>query len=226
MAPLTYPPGVPQQQHHGQSTSQPTVSGLGRALQPGQKRPRIEESPPSVFHRLLDAHGLLLSVGAGARCWGTSRSRCWCPMAGCGPATCARVRIVGVASGALPPPVAPARLMYEVRATGAGQQQPQPQPQPQGDMFLRLDPAAGGSWQYELQQLRFANKRLEEEIAVLERAERVREAERERQERQERYEAQQAEMRGEAQAQAQWGYPTPVAYQLPLKRGWDMRDDA
>ena len=40
--------------------------------------------------------------------------------------------------------------------------------------FRRLDPATGGSWQYELQQLKIANARLEDEIVELERAEEAR----------------------------------------------------
>ncbi|KAJ7116130.1 hypothetical protein C8R43DRAFT_1242342 [Mycena crocata] len=76
----------------------------------------------------------------------------------------------------LPPAVAPARLMYSVRAADS----PSP-PRTRGEeVFKRLDPATGGSWQYELQQLRFANARLEEEVAELERAEAEREATKER----------------------------------------------
>ncbi|KAJ7735701.1 hypothetical protein B0H16DRAFT_1764662 [Mycena metata] len=68
----------------------------------------------------------------------------------------------------LPPAVASAHLMYAVRAAGV---KPPPRIVPAEEVFARLDPKTGGSSQYELQQLRFANARLEEEIAELERAE-------------------------------------------------------
>jgi len=138
----------------------------------------------------------------------------------------------------LPPAVAPARLMYAVRKAGAP---PVPRAATE-DVFKRLDPATGGSWQYELQQLRFANARLEEEIGELERAERervaekekekegIRERERERVRMEQRvaYQQQQMPSYGYDQQQ-QWGYvlppPQSLAYQLPMKRAWDRRDE-
>ncbi|KAJ7660413.1 hypothetical protein DFH06DRAFT_1472427 [Mycena polygramma] len=147
-------------------------------------------------------------------------------------------------SSSLPPAVAPAHLMYAVRAAGAPFV-----PRAAGeDAFKRLDPATGGSWQYELQQLRFANARLEEEIGELERAEAERtvvrerereglkERQRERERERERVRTEQRRYGGAYQQQQlpvygydeqqQWSYPAaPAAYHLPMKRAWDRRDD-
>ncbi|KAJ7217654.1 hypothetical protein B0H12DRAFT_1329394 [Mycena haematopus] len=118
--------------------------------------------------------------------------------------------------GALPPAVAPPRLMYAVWLAGADTR-PLPAARPHH----------GGSWQYELQQLRIANARLEEEIAELERAEEERaavvaEREREKGKERERERARAAEQarvaayQQQRQAQQmygyehqQWGYPLP-----------------
>ncbi|KAK7052200.1 white collar protein 1 [Favolaschia claudopus] len=135
----------------------------------------------------------------------------------------------------LPEAVAPARLMYSVRRTGTSGV-------PRGageDVYKRLDPMTGGSWQYELQQLRYANARLEEEIEELVRAEdkRAEEQEKERERvrgeqrvayhQQQRQQVQlQAQMYGYDQ-QPQWGYAPPsLPYRLPMKRTWDTREDA
>ncbi|KAJ6583157.1 hypothetical protein DFH09DRAFT_280778 [Mycena vulgaris] len=218
------------------------------------------QTPP--FYGLLDPHGLLLSVGAGAQAllgWdpltlrGTRLAALCVPdrrlsaaahanpvdaalgglreLGGAGGGTTevrvmlrgahgpvpAVVRLVPpriAAPGTLPPAVAPARLMYAVRAAGTAA------PPLRSDVFARLDPKEGGSWQYELQQLRFANKRLEEEIGELERGERERA----------RYEAlQQARYAYEEPAPppppSLWGYTAAGAYQLPMKRAWDRRDE-
>ncbi|KAF8169881.1 hypothetical protein K438DRAFT_1854850 [Mycena galopus ATCC 62051] len=110
------------------------------------------------------------------------------------------------------------------------------------DVFRRLDPKTGGSWQYELQQLRIENAKLEEEIAELERAEEM-ELEKERERERERVRAveqrrEQAQVTYHQQAiygyerqqqQAPWGYalppPTQTYNQLPMKRAWDRRDE-
>ncbi|KAJ6487586.1 blue light receptor, partial [Mycena sanguinolenta] len=162
--------------------------------------------------------------------------------------------------GSLPPAVAPPRLMYAVWLAGAGAAPPRlasspgrPPPLQLEDTekqspFRRLDPATGGSWQYELQQLKIANARLKEEVAELERAEEARmaaaEREREREREQERererereraeqervaayqHQQQQAQMYGyeQHQHQQQWGYALPQPYQLPMKRPWDRRE--
>jgi hypothetical protein len=134
----------------------------------------------------------------------------------------------------LPPAVAPARLMYAVRAAGSP-----PVPRAAGeDVFKRLDPATGGSWQYELQQLRFANARLEEEIVELEKAEReraeakereregMRERERERVRMEQRAYQQQVMPVRYAYDEQPWAYPqAPLTYQLPMKRSWNQRDE-
>ncbi|KAJ7432836.1 hypothetical protein B0H11DRAFT_2297156 [Mycena galericulata] len=262
---------------------------------------------PTAFHGLLDPHGLLISVGAGAQAllgWeplalrGTRLGALVVPDArlsaagtpnaidsmlaaarrdadagrGAGVARQVHVTLRGVRGpvaavvalaaplpepAPLPPAVAPARLMYAVRAATA----PAPAAPVGKDAFARLDPATGGSWQYELQQLRFANARLEEEIAELEQGERERAAEeaRERVRARERrvareqeqrryvsegdvyegdvYSQQQQQLMGmgmgvpryyeelQAPPQPQWAsYPGP-AYQLPMKRAWDRRDE-
>ncbi|KAJ7712883.1 hypothetical protein B0H16DRAFT_552285 [Mycena metata] len=306
-----------------------SVSGLEWALQP--KRARIEEpsayatssalvahpllptpspdiaSPsaaiPTAFHGLIDPHGLLLSVGAGAQpllgyeplalrgtrlgalvatdtrlstagtpspvdsmlaAWRRARKADPANAAASGAAREVRCMLRGkegvlvdvVVSllaplpepTPLPPAVASAHLMYAVRAAGV---KPPPRIVPAEEVFTRLDPKTGGSWQYELQQLRFANARLEEEIGELERAEgeraRVKEREMEgvrARERirveQRRYEYQQQQppmgmaltmpgqyLYDEPSTAQQWGYPTPpLAYQLPMKRAWDQRDGA
>ncbi|KAJ6557766.1 hypothetical protein B0H19DRAFT_1148539 [Mycena capillaripes] len=150
----------------------------------------------------------------------------------------------------LPPAVAPAQLMYTVRRAGVPVV---PRAGVEGDVFRRLDTKTGGSWQYELQQLRFANARLEEEIVELERAEKEREAvkereregvrERERERERERIRMEQRRYEGVYQHQQQqqlamygydeqqpqqWGYAhpaPPLMYQVPMKRAWDRRDD-
>ncbi|KAJ7191789.1 hypothetical protein GGX14DRAFT_597005 [Mycena pura] len=136
-------------------------------------------------------------------------------------------------AGPLPPLVAPAHLMYGVRAADA----PAPAPRARGaDVFARLDPATGESWPYELSQLRFANARLAEEIRELERAEaeRAREererAEKERAEKareeEERRREYAREMAAYSPMRGRYGYEAyPVAYHLPIrKRPWDGRD--
>ncbi|KAJ7019028.1 blue light receptor [Mycena alexandri] len=182
---------------------------------------------PTAFHGLIDPHGLLLSVGAGARpllgydplalrgtrlgalvatdtrlsaagtptpvdsmlaAWRRARKADPANAAASGGAREVRCMLRGkdgvlvdaVVSllaplpepTLLPPAVASAHLMYAVRAAGT---KPPARVVPAEEVFARLDPKTGGSWQYELQQLRFANARLEEEIEELERAEGERE---------------------------------------------------
>ncbi|KAJ7018218.1 blue light receptor [Mycena alexandri] len=257
---------------------------------------------PTAFHGMIDPHGLLLSVGAGARpllgydplalrgtrlgalvatdtrlsaagtptavdsmlaAWRRARKADPANAAASGGAREVRCMLRGkdgvlvdaVVSllaplpepALLPPAVASAHLMYAVRAAGT---KPPPRVVPAEQVFARLDPKTGGSWQYELQQLRFANARLEEEIEELERAEgeraRAKEMEMEGVRERERVRIEQRRYEYEYQQQPpmgmtmpgrylydepppppaqQWGYPTPpLAYQLPMKRPWDQRD--
>ncbi|KAJ6612110.1 hypothetical protein B0H10DRAFT_2053520 [Mycena sp. CBHHK59/15] len=267
-------------------------SSLGWAMgAPSLKRartvPRDEESAarPTGFWGVLDPHGLLLSVGAGAHAvlgWDPAALRSTrlgalvvpdlrlsaalapnavdaaltsyrahanahppgrgvrCRLRGAAGPVDALVRLLppappppAEAALPLPPAVSPARLMYHVRRADAGD--PPLTPARGGeDVFAGLDPARGSSWQYELQQLRIANARLEEEIVELERAERERGG---REMEMQRYETARALPAylpppapmpyGYEQSQQplpqDWTYP---AYQLPMKRAWHYLDDA
>ncbi|KAJ7634435.1 hypothetical protein FB45DRAFT_908901 [Roridomyces roridus] len=136
----------------------------------------------------------------------------------------------------LPPGVGRARLMYAVRSAsmpGASA--------PLGPgLFDKLNIATGGGWQYELQQLRFANARLEEEIAELERAERERAAENARRRDHEDQQRREADVYSQQIIGAmvpryyeetpppppppQWASYPGASYQIPAKRPWDRRD--
>ncbi|KAJ7792495.1 hypothetical protein B0H14DRAFT_2930809 [Mycena olivaceomarginata] len=160
---------------------------------------------PSAIEQLLaavqrDAEGAAFaastpSAGPNPRNPGGGAREVRCMLQGQDGPVDAVVRIVAPLppTAPLPPAVAPAHLMYAVRLASAppsslSASHPSSPSHTRGgdgvvgatgdDVFKRLDPATGGSWQYELQQLRFANARLEEEIGALERAEAEREGDR------------------------------------------------
>ncbi|KAJ7247683.1 hypothetical protein C8J57DRAFT_1240621 [Mycena rebaudengoi] len=135
------------------------------------------------------------------------------------------VRLVvpdGGDEGELPPAVAPPRLMYSVRRWGS-RETPVARARAGEDVFKGLDPGRGSSWQYELQQLKFANARLVEEIEELEKGEREREQERVERERYVPPQPYLGTGYGYEAPHVEWGYPT---YQVvPMKRAWHQRDD-
>jgi hypothetical protein len=66
---------------------------------------------------------------------------------------------------------APAPLVAQVKVRGAPGEEPAPSPLCHGageDLFVELETSKETSWQYELQQLKYANARLAEEVGVLE----------------------------------------------------------
>ncbi|KAF7798496.1 hypothetical protein EIP86_009717 [Pleurotus ostreatoroseus] len=90
---------------------------------------------------------------------------------------------------------------------------------PADEVFEELDVARGSSWQYELQQLKYANQRLLEEIGELEGALAQQAQERERESARMPYEHAWAGYAGLSMAQHQSQQPQQP--RMPLKRSWE-----